>query len=407
LSGSRQPSISRHAIPTLALASAHSVRSLISARRARTLTISSAIRERGHILNWGHHMANAPAPTPRPVATRAPATPVKSRLEHATRGLLKESKRFFFYGPEGVGKSSLAADAPAPIFFDTDRGSGAIDVRRYRFRDTDDGHFAESFDEIIAAVDDLLVSPHSYQTLVIDTTDSLEALIWKHVCDKAGVTKSGDRIDTIEDFGYGKGFAVAADEWRKLLHRLDTLRLRRAMHIVFVGHALVKTFKNPTGEDYDRFRPKLDDRALGLLKEWCEVVGFVTFDDLASRTKGSTRARGVSTGTRIIHLEHNAAWDAKSRLPLAAQIDLDLERPWSPFANALDVMVGVSGQIKLQIEAELTRLGDDFVRSNGDAGTATGVRAAIVAAGDDSSTLTRYLTALKQSTPAAQRGPAT
>lgn len=348
-----------------------------------------------------------PAPGPAPangsrppgVPTTQPAAPKASRLGAVKRGLLRECKRFFFYGPEGVGKSSLAKDANA-IFFDTDRGSGHLDVPRYPFRDGNDGHIAEKLDEIYAAVDDLMTAPHEYGALAIDTSDALEAMIWKQVCERAGVTKTGEVIETIEDFGYGKGYNVACDEWRKLLHRLDGLRLKRNMHIIFVGHSLVKTFKNPTGEDYDRYRPKLDDRALGLLREWCEVVGFVTFDDIAKKGKGAKRARGVSSGLRVIQLEHHAAWDAKSRLPLPPMIELTLERPWSPFEAALDALYNADPNVlRAGIEAEIARVGEEFIKSDGSVGNVAALRAAVTSAGNDISTLTKYFNALKQAQP--------
>jgi hypothetical protein len=361
--------------------------------------------------------APRPSPTSRPPgvptapAAAAPATAAaapKSRLGAVKRGLLREAKRFFFYGPEGVGKSSLAADAGS-LFFDTDRGSGHLDVPRYPFRLNPDGsvpvdgHIAQTLEEIYAGVDDLLVSDHTWRALAIDTSDALEALIWKHVCEHAGVKKSGEKIENIEDFGYGKGYNVAADEWRKLLHRLDELRLKRGMHIVFVGHSLVKTFKNPNGEDFDRYRPKMDDRALGLLREWCEVVGFVTFDDVAKKAPGASRARGISTGYRIIHLEHNAAWDAKSRLALPSQIDLLLEQPWAPFAAALEALYNATPEgMRKSIELELARLGDDFVRADGNASSAASVRAAVATAGDDVSQLARFHVVLTQSQPKEQ-----
>lgn len=345
----------------------------------------------------------APTPQPRPAPSPAPAqrpagasAPKPSRLGSVKRGLLREAKRFFFYGPEGVGKSSLAKDANA-IFFDIDRGSGHLDVPRYTFRDGDDGHIAHSLEEVYAGVDDLLAAPHDYRALALDTSDAIEQLVWRQVVTRAGVKKSGDVIQTIEDFGYGKGYTIAADEWRVLLHRLDALRIKRGMHVIFVGHSLVKTFKNPAGEDYDRYRPKLDDKALGLLREWCEVVGFVTFDDLAKKASFTSRARGVSSGRRVIHLEHNAAWDAKSRLPLPAIVDLTLERPWAPFESAIEALqMADPATLRAAIDAELVRLGDDFLRSDGTESKAESVRSAVAAAGNDTSTLTKYLTALKQ-----------
>lgn len=347
--------------------------------------------------------ATPAAPSARAAATAlpsksAPPPPKASRLGAVKRGLLREAKRFYFYGPEGVGKSSLAADAGA-IFFDTDRGSGHLDVARYPFRDGEDGHVAHSLDEVYAGIDDLLVGQHDYKALAIDTADALEALVWAKVCD-GKISKGGDKIESIEDFGYGKGYVAAAAEWRKLLHRLDELRLERGMHIIFIGHVLVKPYKNPLGEDYDKIRPKLDDRALGLLKEWCEVLGFISFDDLAKKAPGSNRARGVSIGSRIIRLQHNAAWDAKSRLPLAAEVPLTLVSPWAPFEAAIDALYASTPDgLRARIAEELGFLGETFTRPDGAQSTADSVREAVAHAGDNVATLTKYLTVLTQSKP--------
>ena len=50
------------------------------------------------------------------------------------------------------------------------------------------------------------------------------------------------------------------------------------MQVVIFGHSIVKTFKNPEGEDYDRYQLRVHDKTGGLIKEWCDVVGFVRFD---------------------------------------------------------------------------------------------------------------------------------
>jgi hypothetical protein len=345
-----------------------------------------------------------PAPVPQPAngsrpsgpPSPSPTAPKASRLGAVKRGLLREAKRFFFYGPEGVGKSSIAKDAGA-IFIDTDRGSGHLDVERYTFRDGHDGHIPRTLDDIYAAVDDLLAADHKYTALAIDTTDALEQLIWAKIIKGAGVSRDGETIKTIEDFGFGKGYNIAASEWRVLMHRLDELRLKRSMHIILIGHVLVKTFKNPTGEDYDRFRPKLDDKALGLLREWCEVIGFVTFDDVAKKTKGANRAKGVTSGLRVVHLEHNAAWDAKTRLPLPTYLELKLERPFAAFESAIDALYMTDPDaLRAAIDKELARLGDVFLRPDGAEAKAETTRDAVTKAGNDASTLIRYLTVLKQ-----------
>jgi hypothetical protein len=354
----------------------------------------------------------SPAPTPRPApppaARPAPAAaPRVSRLGAVKRGVLQEPWRYLLYGQEGVGKSSLAADAPGVIFLDTDRGSGRLDVARYSFRDGEDGYVAQSYAEILAAVDDLITSPHDFRTVVVDTADALEALIWRHLCENAGVDRGGKKMRSIEDFGYGKGYAKAVDAWREFCHRLDHLRLTRRVDIVFLAHAIVKPYKNPLGEDYDRFRPKLDERAVGFLREWFDVLGFVSYEDGGSKLVGdnsdSARARGWTTGRRLIRFGHSAAWDAKTRLPMPDEVELTVEHPWAPFAAAVEATRSLTADdLRGMVTAELERLGATFAKPNGDEGTADAVSKAVADAGDNVSTLSKYLNTLKQSQPKEQ-----
>ena len=83
--------------------------------------------------------ASSPTPAPRPAAA-APTPPkngalakaLPSRIGQVRRGKLALPPRVLVYGPEGVGKSSVAADANA-LFADIEGGSGELDVARYPF----------------------------------------------------------------------------------------------------------------------------------------------------------------------------------------------------------------------------------------------------------------------------------
>lgn len=320
--------------------------------------------------------------------------PPPSRLAAIRAGQLRRPLRCLFYGPEGVGKSSLAADAPAPIFLDVEGGADNLDVARYPFRDEAGGHIPRTFGEVLAAIDDLATNVHDYQTVVIDTVDALESLIHRQLCADHGKS-------SIEDFGYGKGYVAALDVFRLLTHRLETLR-DRGLAVLLVGHASAKTYKNPLGEDYDRFQLRVHDKAGGLLKEWCDVVGFIRFDEGAAKLKGDTaqtkRARGYSTGARLVHLSRTAAWDAKARLGLPAEFELDAAHPWAPFAAATSAARDATGDdLHGQIAAELARLGAAFTTDDGRTLTAAAITTS--ATGADRSTLTRILNGLRASAP--------
>lgn len=307
-----------------------------------------------------------------------------SRLNKVKGGRIASAHRFVLYGVAGVGKTTLAADAPRPIFLDTEDGSGGVDCERYSFRDGADGHVARSYEEVLAAIADLTDHDHPFKTVVIDTLDALEALLWAHMCQR-------DRKTGIEAYGYGKGYVAAVEEWRELAHRLDTLRVRRGVHVVLLGHAKIATFKNPEGEDYDRFEPGIDKRAGAVIRGWCDVMGLCRYEDVVKKDSDTKRARGLATGYRLVAFQRSAAFYAKSRLPLPKEIELAEDRPWSPIGDAIALHAQLASatptELLSAIAAELDRIGNPDLSAN--------VNEACESVGSDARRLRKYLINLK------------
>lgn len=347
--------------------------------------------------------------TPRPVSQQTPAprpagASTKSRIGSVKLGQLRSALRYLFYGPEGVGKSSLLADVDGLLLGDIEGGSDNIDVPRYTFRDGEGGHVPKTFKEVLGMASDINENATEYlragyRALGLDTTDALEALIHAHICQVHGES-------SVESFGYGKGYNVALDEMRRFIELLDQIR-SKGIAIVMVGHAIVKTFKNPEGEDYDRYQLRMHDKMAGLLKEWSDVVGFINFEGGGSKLKGdasqSKRARGWATGRRVIKLTREAAWDAKSRISLPAEVELDPIHPWAPFAKAsTGARDATPDSLRAEIVVELDRIGsEEFTTGAGKATTRTAMLEALSKA--DPSTLARILAGLKATASTEQK----
>jgi len=73
----------------------------------------------------------------------------------------------------------------------------------------------------------LQTEKHEFQTVVLDSLDWVEPLIWKAVCEEG-------KVENIEQFGggYGKGYVRALDLWRRLIKELAVLN--QNMHVLSI-----------------------------------------------------------------------------------------------------------------------------------------------------------------------------
>lgn len=310
-------------------------------------------------------------------------------------GKQKGARRFLIYGQESVGKTTLAAHAPKPIFIDLEEGSHELDVDRVLFEGNQVS--PSTYEDLLSAVVDISTEGHDYQSIVIDSVDRLESLIWDYCLrrdsGKQGpLNKSGRKLDSIEGYGYGKGYVVALDVFRSFLVHLEMLRRRRGMNIIVIGHTHIRPFKNPEGDDYDRYWLRVHTGIASQVKEWVDVVGFACFESFG---KGSDdrKTKGYATGRRLLKLTHAAAYDAKSRIAMPHEIELDAGDPWAPIQAAMDACDSMTvADVRAAIIAECKRIGDPELTKKVDAACkGKGVNDKII--------LSRYLMDLKGRAP--------
>lgn len=268
--------------------------------------------------------------------------PSRMSLSAVVKGKQETPTRVVLYGTEGVGKSTFGASAPSPIFLGAEDGTAQLDVVRFPA--------PEAWQEVLDAVRLLTEETHPYQTLVVDTLDWAEPMLWAHICKR-------DNKANVEEYGYGKGYVAALDEWRVFLSALERLRRAKPMHLVLVAHSWIKPFKNPEGEDFDRYEMKLHNKAAGLMKEWADAVLFANYETLATKDSKTKRVRGVDTGARLLFTQRRAAYDAKNRYGLPEVLPLS----WTDFAAAVTSHAPAdSAAISLAIEEKAKRLGGDL-----------------------------------------------
>lgn len=241
--------------------------------------------------------------------------PTRMSLGSVQRGTVQSPFRIVVYGAEGVGKTTFGASAPSPIMLGTETGSGELDVARFPR--------PESWSDMLDAVRELTTAKHDFETLVIDSLDWAEPLLWAHVCEAGGKS-------SIEDFGYGRGYVEAVGAARVLLSELERMQRARPINVIIIAHAHLRKYANPAGEDWDRWTMKVNEKLGAAVREWADTVLFATWEQYATQIDGKTK--GVSTGRRILHATKSAAFDAKNRFALPETIDLT----WSAFARTVE-----------------------------------------------------------------------
>lgn len=229
-----------------------------------------------------------------------------------TTGVQNRPIKAVIYGPEGIGKSTFAAQFPQPLFIDTEGSTTRLNVAR---TDT-----PTSLAMLSSMLDELRRDMQGYKTLVIDTADWAERLCTKAVCEKN--QKSG-----IEEFGYGKGFTYVYEEMGRILNQLTDI-WEHGANIVITAHAAIRKFEQPDEMGaYDRWELKLINapkcNVCAMVKEWADMVIFANYKTFAVAVDKDGKKHKAQGGERVMYTTHNPCWDAKNRFDLAPELPFD------------------------------------------------------------------------------------
>lgn len=229
------------------------------------------------------------------------------------RGKIPGAKKIVCYGPEGIGKSTFAAQFPDPLFIDTEGSTKDMDVARTPA--------PSSWMMLMEQVQYVKNHPDICRTLVIDTADWAEHLCIEQICDKK-------KISGIEDIGFGKGYTYVQEEFGRLLNLLEEV-VKVGINAVITAHAKMRKFELPDElGSYDRWEMKLTKQTAPLVKEWADMVLFANYKtfvvnvDGQGAQKGKNKAQG---GKRVMYTTHHSCWDAKNRYGLADEVPFEYE----------------------------------------------------------------------------------
>jgi hypothetical protein len=212
-----------------------------------------------------------------------------SLLSQLQVGKRSAPRRCMVHGVQGVGKSTFGASARKPVFIQTEDGLGEIDCAKFPL--------ARSFGEVMDALTELRGQPHEFQTVVLDSLDWLERLIWQEVC-------TAENVSNIEKIGFQKGYTFALNFWRKFLDALDALRRDRGMAVILIAHTKIEKFQTPEDSAFDRFTPRLHKLA-------------------ASTTTDPKKIKNVTEPERVMRTCEGPTHVAKNRLQMPYELPLE------------------------------------------------------------------------------------
>lgn len=206
------------------------------------------------------------------------------RGRETPRGKAVTPLKGIVYGDNGVGKTITLSNAHNPIIADMEGNCGHIEVPKERI---------ESLEVFHELLDYLLVA--NYNSLVIDSLDSLEILISEHVTKK----------HTSKELSYGNSGKIWAKYIKDIVDKLDRLHSVKRMNILITAHWKVKTANNPMTDQYDRYDLKINEQMRTGFCNWvqfiCLALKEVLFDEGKEVGFGKKKAKTIERRVWYTH----------------------------------------------------------------------------------------------------------
>jgi len=239
------------------------------------------------------------------------------------KGKVAQARRILLYGENGVGKSSLAAQFPNPLFLNLENGVGDIEC--------DSTEVLKSYTELLGAL--IECQSTDYATIVIDTIDWAEKLLFSEVAKKNGK-------ETVEDIGFGKGYQRVELFWSSIIDAL-TILWKQNRHVILTCHERIAKLKDPEGNETSYWSPDLNDKSSGILSEWCSEVIYLKHKTYTRELDEGPKKRHIAVGgrERVMVCNKQPAIEAKNRLGMPDELPLSIES-FKQFVPRVQLMLG-------------------------------------------------------------------
>ena len=228
-------------------------------------------------------------------------------------------------GDGGMGKTTLGAMFPDPVFFRFEDGTQSISSR------TDVALFpvATHTREFKEAIESLRKEPHGFKTLVVDSITRADDMLQEELVKEDSKATS---LATVGG-GYGAGYQILNAKHREIRELCGKLSAERGMNIIFLAHATTETVSSPDSAEYMRGTIRMHKNSVA---NYSDNVDLVAFIKLKTFLTGDDKAkRAVGTGERVISCYPTPSHISKNRFGITKDIPFTLEGG-NPFASLLE-----------------------------------------------------------------------
>jgi hypothetical protein len=225
----------------------------------------------------------------------------------------KKSLVATFVGQGGIGKTSLAASFPAPVWIPIENPGQTLEGR---------GDIAmfplvkNPFMDLMQIFDALLKEDHKFKTVVIDSITQLHVMFERYIVEQD--PKKPKSINQAEG-GYGAGHKAVAGLHGWVRMRCEELVEKKGMNIIFLAHADTETVSLPDQDPFQRYTIRMNDKSVSHYSDNVDLVGFIKLGMFTTGEPEKAK-KAISDGTRIITCYPTPSHISKNRFGIEKDI---------------------------------------------------------------------------------------
>jgi len=232
-------------------------------------------------------------------------------------------RKTVLYGKEGCGKTTWASKWPSPIYIPTENGIDGVRDKEGNLLKVKAFPLCQTLSEYVEYLVAVAQEENEYETVVTDTIDWLQKLVWKEV-------SNDKKVESIEEIGYAKGYQFAMRYWDQIIDIWDSL-ISKGKHVLLLSHHAITHIASPEGDPYDAYDIAVHPKTIApRIRQWANEVLFV-HDQVMTKTqqesfdKNKMDKKVAVNSITTLKTVGKPAYHAKNKLGLPESMEFDFE----------------------------------------------------------------------------------